>query len=390
MLVRVSRVTLPVLIVAAGLLAYRLTVGKTVTPKQTFGQPKAWQIVPRYNEPRVATDAQLHAVLKRMLPPTGPPNTNKMHHALRMWGTEANFHDPDLLTGVQMRDYFLNDGEFRRQAGQHVPPLFRTTPQGTVVVRSFEGGDRFAVTSSHHADDLLATLVKAGVSGNAPLTTRNGTTTFGVLLDTAMRRAHRAQHENEWMMIAYARCVFPLPAWKNIYGETVRADDLIDEVIDRKLHRGACAGTHRLEALTLLLRADEHAPSLSADKKQKIVDHLTEMSRLLEASQSIEGYWTRHWHEGDQAHEGEIGSLYDRLLATGHHLEWLALAPREVLPPRETIVRAGQWTVRAMLEVDEPTLSAKYGPISHAARALCLWRKMEPFQAWTEGNQTSQ
>ena len=51
-------------------------------------------------------------------------------------------------------------------------------------------------------------------------------------------------------------------------------------------------------------------------------------------------------------------------------------------PPRETIVRAGQWLVRAMLEVDDETLQTEFGPFSHAARALCLWRGAEPWAVW--------
>ena len=60
----------------------------------------------------------------------------------------------------------------------------------------------------------------------------------------------------------------------------------------------------------------------------------------------------------------------------------MALAPPETLPPRESIVRAAQWSVRAMLEVDDHLLDQKYGPLTHAARALCLWRGMEPYEAW--------
>ena len=79
--------------------------------------------------------------------------------------------------------------------------------------------------------------------------------------------------------------------------------------------------------------------------------------------------------------------MHDKLLVTGHQLEWLALAPEQVQPPRETIVRAGQWITRTLLEIDQKELVETYGPYSHAARALCLWRSVEPMEAWKKGRQ---
>jgi len=190
------------------------------------------------------------------------------------------------------------------------------------------------------------------------------------------------QHENEWTMMIYARTVFPQFEWTNEYGERVDAIKLIEELLQRELHHGACAATHRLEALVLLLRADDQAKALPPELRQRILDHLRNVSKLLVESQFREGFWTRYWTDGEEALDKEIGGDYDRLLATGHHLEWMALAPPEVLPPRENIVRAAQWAVRTMLEIDEGLLDQKFGPLTHVARALCLWRGMEPYDAW--------
>jgi hypothetical protein len=77
--------------------------------------------------------------------------------------------------------------------------------------------------------------------------------------------------------------------------------------------------------------------------------------------------------------------LHDRLLVTGHQLEWLALAPEEVQPPRQTVIRAAQWLARTLVEMDQKELVDSYGPYTHAARALCLWRSVEPAAAWKKG-----
>jgi hypothetical protein len=35
-----------------------------------------------------------------------------------------------------------------------------------------------------------------------------------------------------------------------------------------------------------------------------------------------------------------------------------------------------------LLELDPKQLHDAYGPYSHAARALCLWKGVEPLEAW--------
>ena len=67
-------------------------------------------------------------------------------------------------------------------------------------------------------------------------------------------------------------------------------------------------------------------------------------------------------------------TLHDKLLVTGHHLEWLALAPEEVQPPRETIVRAGQWLARTLVEMDQKELLEAPRPLHARRPRLCLWR----------------
>ncbi|MEZ6069716.1 MAG: hypothetical protein R3C10_05445 [Pirellulales bacterium] len=119
----------PVLIVVACCGAYR--VMSAVTPVATTvpvvrATPHA--ILPRYDVPAVASDAQLAAVLERVQPPVGPPNTNDLLHALRLWGPGAKFADPAIPSGATMRDYLLDDAVFRRLADD-APPLIDTTQE---------------------------------------------------------------------------------------------------------------------------------------------------------------------------------------------------------------------------------------------------------------------
>jgi hypothetical protein len=387
MLASICRWVIPPLVVVLGLVAFRLFVTATAElPSRGVLRAAAEPnlIAPRYDEPRVITDEQLRGVLDRVKPPMRPLKTNNLVHALRLWGRSADFGDPQIPTGREMLDYFLDDRTFRRLAGNNVPPLFYRDRDG-LAVRSYDDALTNRDTSSYHADDLLATLAECRVPLATPMQLREGEATVGQLLHDSLARFNLDRFEYEWALIAYARYVFPEREFRNQWGERIRVDDLVAEAIGPPMGLGPCNGLHRLEGLVVLLRADEQHRALRPKTRAAILEHLREASQLLGASQTADGYWTRRWPEGAPAAESAAASqasLHDKLLVTGHHLEWLALAPEEVQPPRETIVRAGQWLTRTLLELDQKTLEEAYGPYTHAARALALWRSKDPYEAW--------
>lgn len=389
MVAKISRIVLPPLIVMAALLAYRLIAGGPRTSEVSLPRNEPLVIAPRYNDPRVVTDEQLAAVLQRVTPPAAPVNTNNFVHALRLWGPEGDFHNPQIPTGRELRDYFLDDATFRRFAGENAPPLFFPGADG-IEVRSFDDRLTDQATSSYHTDDLVATLAETGTRLDAPLHLRDGEARVGDLLKTALRRFHPEQLEYEWTAIAYARYVFPQREWRNKYGQRIDVELLVEEILGHPLELGPCNGLHRLEALAVLYRANEQVHALNPRTKMKIMLQMKRVSRLLAEAQTAEGYWTRQWPQGSAAtvpDKGNLPSLHDKLLVTGHHLEWLALAPDEVQPPRETIVRAGQWLARTLAELDQKDLIEAYGPYTHAARALCMWRSADPYETWAKSRQ---
>jgi hypothetical protein len=172
MAAKISRLLLPPLIVLGALLAYRLIAGGAGEPHVVLPRNEPVVIGPRFDDPRVVTDEQLAAVLDHVKPPTQPANTNNFVHALRLWGAQADFGDPQTPTGRELRDYFLDDATFRHFAGEAAPPLYYQGANGTEV-RSFDERITDRVTSSHHADDLLATLAESGVSLDATLRMRD-------------------------------------------------------------------------------------------------------------------------------------------------------------------------------------------------------------------------
>ncbi len=389
---RLSRFTLPPLIVLAALGAFRLALEAAGYREHSPRRNEPLVIAPRYDDARVVTDEQLAAVLDRVKPPAGAAAaknlTNNLVHALRLWGVAADFHDPAIPSGRQMRDYFLDDDVLRQMAGDQTPPIFYRDVRG-LAVRSYDDGPEHRDTSSYHADDLLATLAETGTPLDTPLHLRDGEATVGQLLDDSLSRFHLDRLEYEWTLISYARYVFPQQSFRNQWGQRITVDQLVEEAIGPALELGPCNGLHRLEALAVLYRADEQHQGLSPQTRARIVAHLRRVSGLLAEAQTRDGYWTRQWPQGAAASQSasDASGIYDRILVTGHHLEWLALAPEEVQPPRETIVRAGQWLARTLLELDEQDIVEAYGPYTHAARALAMWRSKDPYEAWNSQHQ---
>ena len=395
MLARLIRFAFPILFLTLFLGAYRL-LGKSVDRSQLALERRQPRSIGQRREPdpRIVSDEQLFAVLDRLRPPTEWMNTNVLLHALRLWGPLAEFDDDHIPSGEQLRQYFMDDAAFRQLAGADAPPLYRIDAEtGQVHVRDWSRADPDRVSSSYHLNDILATLAETGTSLDTPLRTRDGDTTVERLLGSAMGQMHFRQHEFEWSAICYARYVYPESGWHNDYGERITVAEVVRELIETPtLTYGPCNGLHRLEAMVVLWGADEELePATSRGEERarqrmrdRLLGHMQQVVALLEASQHRDGYWTRAWPAGEQARADETASVSDRILVTGHHLEWLALAPAELEVPREMVFRAAQWVVRAIQEVEDEALLRGYGPFSHAVRALCLWRSKDPYEAWRQ------
>jgi hypothetical protein len=173
----------------------------------------------------------------------------------------------------------------------------------------------------------------------------------------------------------------PERTWQNRIGDTYSFDDLVVRLLDRPFGKGSCGGCHVPYAVVVILRADEQHPLLSPAVRKQAQDWLHILSTRLESCQTVSGAWDAGW--------GQTGVMWgddvlDRITVTGHHLEWIALAPDDLRPARESVARA----VIALRRDVEALLPLPYRsfktllPVSHAARALALCRNEDPYEAW--------
>ena len=115
-------------------------------------------------------------------------------------------------------------------------------------------------------------------------------------------------------------------------------------------------------------------------------DHLKSVRDLILVSQFPDGHWPPNWPAGRAAVENprpdaDFKDVKD-VIATGHHLEWLAIAPPELHPPRAMVQKAARWLIDNTTSQPDAEIYDKYTFYSHVGNALALWRKTHPAAFW--------
>lgn len=344
---------------------------------QLNNQPRS--VRPTYDIPLVVSDRQLSEVLQKLHPrfPGGPPKTNFVDHALRMWGVEATFED-DSLSGQQLRSAMLDQQEFAKNWGTQTAPLLTHSPFG-VAVRTQEG--RSTVS---HVDHLLGSLSETGTSLDHPIVLADHRGTVNDLARHTFQSFRLNQKEYEWTAIAWTLYAKDASTWFTRENQAIDFEVLAERMMRQSLPEGVCYGQHRLYSLTIMLRIDsqfqaEGGRLLEPECRTKIEAWLGSMTAKLYRNQSPEGFWDGNWPDTNKpVPDPQTDALSRRILATGHTLEWWAMAPKSLHPPRETIVRAGQWLANTIAGMDEKTVQRNYTFLTHAGRALSLWRGKFP------------
>lgn len=340
-------------------------------------------VTPQYNRPEIVSDEDLVKVLNRLQPRFRgkSPQINHVDHALRFWGIEAEFDDPLSLSGIEMRDILLDHRRFGDVWGEKTDPLLVHNQYG-VRPRVQEG-----LATSSHEDHTLATLAEVGTPADYPVVTSEGETSVSALIEETMRSFTLNQIEYEWSAVVFALYLNTARDWMTTEGQYINFDVISERIMRQPPVKGVCYGNHRLHALVILLRVDEQTPILTDSGRAKIVKYLQGITSLLVKNQSEEGYWDKNWDGQplDQTSEQKFNPVASRVLATGHAMEWWSLAPPEVLPPDQTLEKAGQWLVKTIQEMPESEIKASYTFLSHAGRALALWRGKFPHQIELSG-----
>jgi hypothetical protein len=152
-------------------------------------------------------------------------------------------------------------------------------------------------------------------------------------------------------------------------------------MMDRSLSEGNCWGTHRLYALSVILQADRETRFLPDSVRERIHKHLAKTSARLAANQEQNGAWRPDWENAQSDNTNVVRTIprVDQMISvTAHHLEWLAVAPREVRPSASSLEAAMEFLLRACESRNSFDIDRRYCPFSHAARGLLLLSGAKP------------
>lgn len=336
------------------------------------------KVEPEYNRPDIVSDQDLARVLYQLRPQFRgrQPRINHVDHALRFWGLEATFNDPKSISGIEMRDILLDHRQFNQVWGAETKPLLVKEEFG---VRPLV---QKGAASSSHEDHTLATLAEVGTPADYPVITAQGETTLASMIEETLRSFSLNQLEYEWSALVFALYLNQPQEWLTTEGQRVNFDVITERIMRQEPTKGVCYGNHRLHALVMILRVDEQKPILTKAGRKKVIQYLQHITSLLVKNQSEEGYWDKNW-DGSQFIT-PTNKIFTprarRVLATGHAMEWWALAPEEVLPPEETLRKAGHWLTETIQQMPDSEIKSSYTFLSHAGRALALWRGMFPYE----------
>jgi hypothetical protein len=337
-------------------------------------------IEPLYDRPDLVSDAELASVLERVAPRFQPKRTkpNFVEHAVRIWGVGAEFDDPQAMSGRDLQQFLTDHARYAASWGTEAAPLIQDRGAGLAIRWGKEAG------ASVHHDHWLASLTEGGIRLETPVygPHRRGTNVNDVLQE-ALRDFRLDERETEWTAMAFGLWLPPRREWIGSGGRRYSFDLLATRLMRGHKRLGVCSGTHRVYSLMLMIRLDDEFDILSDDVRADVYAHLENVRDLLTASQWKDGRWPSNWADGAQAEAEPIDeALTKQVIATGHHLEWLALAPCELHPPDAQIRKAVRWVVETTTRQTAEEIVPHYTFYSHVGGALALWRGTHPATFW--------
>lgn len=343
--------------------------------------------IPRpYNRPDLVSDEDLAAVLSQVQPifERHEMKPNFIEHALRTWGVDATFQNPKAVSGADMLAFLTDNARFVDSWGKKIKPLLQERPRGVGIHWGTDTG------ASYHHDHLLACVTEA----NAPLGTpvygpsRHNNTLYNVLQES-MRDFRLDERETEWTVMAFGLWICPVKEWVGAEGRHYSFDLLADRLLRGERTKGVCAGTHRVYSLMLLIRLDDEYHILSPETRKQVYQYLEGVRDAIAAAQFEDGHWPSNWPDAKAAVESPVDEPdYRKVIATGHHLEWMSIAPRDLLISDAQLKKAIDWTVQDTKKRSHEEINKMYTFYSHIGAALANWRQVRPADYWRDWEQT--
>jgi hypothetical protein len=365
--------------------AFILTVGSLTWNRRVDSRPptsdqaqaslssRPVRIEPRLGLPEALDAAAADKALGR-LRRDRPASLGDVLHALRLFGPAESIHWGSRGNRASLLDAVLDPEVGASLMG--APALIDT--RDGVRCRAYERREpRKRKDRQSHEDQLLSVLAEAGVPLGQPLGTASGKHTVQRILDDALAKFDLKQDEIEWSALAFALYLPPLTRWSDKFGRAYRFDDLVEEMMGRRLEGRACTGCHILYSLAVILRVDEQVSILSGPVRDHVRSYLDDMASLALRHQAADGSWDLDWFTGPETASEDKGRVSARVLPTGHLVEWLMVLPEDLSPPGDRLFAAARWLEHQLIAATDQAIAGEYCPYSHAGRVVRMASRHE-------------
>ncbi|QDV18643.1 hypothetical protein Pan153_33030 [Gimesia panareensis] len=326
----------------------------------------------------------IRSVVKYSQPPTVIKviPISVVYHAIRLWGTSATFPNREFANpllrgrwGEVMFAIMTDDNAYQEYASTSSSSHLLLPSDHGVMARVADDGGNGGGTSSTHPGAYLQIMAELGVSSEERLHVieREESTLADVINDEALRVSLLI--EQEWIANGLSRYL-KNTKWQNRFGDWISFDLIAEKLVNRKLAKGACQGGHVPYALASLLAVQEQRELLSPKVVNSVENHLRAYSKLLSSTQREDGGWDRGW-DGNSIADNKSAletsrSLRERLVATGHHLEWMTIC-KPALRPDDSVMHSASLFLSREIERTGRSVEMdwhKYMPLTHSAKAV--------------------
>ena len=234
--------------------------------------------------------------------------------------------------------------------------------------------------------DLDSTTVLTNLGNEYPLRKA----LVRAMLYTFPEKLKESKEEPSWLLTSFARYL-PTGSWKNINGEEVRLEDIVEYANELELAFGSCFGTHVMEGIAVgVIKYMEKAeiPPLKFQSPWREAHEKLELGiNLVKKLQREDGSIPRLWFKSDPIPRNlnEFKLMIEQLIgitllrpreivyATGHTLDWLVqYVPVQILS-QEWVVRAVEITARTIGHNFHKFLK-EVSSLTHAVHALKVYK----------------
>lgn len=388
----IGRLSLAAALFGAGGFARRvwqtpISPARASTPRSSCGEalilasPQPVQATTRIRVNRGALAATRKA-LGRVRPTREVIVEHKVHavvHALRLWGRDHVPAGIDEFSGRQLLGILLDDRAYRSTlAPSERQCLIYDSDYGIAV---WTQSDTLA---EPHTDKILSVCGELGVPLSTAVRTRTGSATVLAMLADSVSRFNPGQSEVNWSAIAYASYLSSWAALRNRFDKPFDLSDIVLRIASTRPGDGTCFGTHVLYSLAFVLQCDERKGLLRERAREAARNKLEWAVGCLRRSQYSTGLWALDWFLPAPPRRSETAhpelAMKNLLRATGHHLEWMLIAPQGLAVPLTVMERAFHGIIRGMIRMHPMEVMEGYNPLTHASRALCLALDRTPDQ----------